>query len=231
MHEFGTRPEQLAEIAVATRKWAALNPKAYARGELTIDDVMGSPTVSDPLKRFDCCLVTDGGGAVVVTTLERARDLRKKPVSVLGFADSHSHMGISQMPDLVRTDARITGPKALEMAGCSLDDIDVVQIYDSFTITVLLCLEDLGFCNKGEGGAFVSNQRTAPGGELALNTSGGGLSYCHPGMFGIFLIIESVRQLRNECGDRQIASANLALSHGVGGALSSHATLILGGDN
>lgn len=230
MYEFGTTSEQLAEIAVATRKWAALNPKAYTRDPLSIDDVMNSPIVTDPLHRYDCCLVTDGGGAVIVTSLERARDLKKRPVAVLGFADTHSHMGISQMPDLVRTAAGITGPKAFGMAGVKPSDIDVTQIYDSFTITVMLCLEDLGFCAKGEAGAFVSGQRTAPGGEFALNTSGGGLSYCHPGMFGIFLIIEAVRQLRGECGDRQIPSANLALAHGVGGVLSSHATLILGGE-
>ena len=230
MYEFGTTSEQLAEIAVATRKWAALNPKAYTRDPLSIDDVMNSPIVTDPLHRYDCCLVTDGGGAVIVTNLERARDLKKRPVAVLGFADTHSHMGISQMPDLVRTAAGITGPKAFGMAGVKPSDIDVTQIYDSFTITVMLCLEDLGFCAKGEAGAFVSGQRTAPGGEFALNTSGGGLSYCHPGMFGIFLIIEAVRQLRGECGDRQIPSANLALAHGVGGVLSSHATLILGGE-
>jgi acetyl-CoA acetyltransferase len=230
MYEFGTTSEQLAEIAVATRKWAALNPKAYTRDPLSIDDVMNSPIVTDPLHRYDCCLVTDGGGAVIVTSLERARDLKKRPVVVLGFADTHSHMGISQMPDLVRTAAGITGPKAFGMAGVKPSDIDVTQIYDSFTITVMLCLEDLGFCAKGEAGAFVSGQRTAPGGEFALNTSGGGLSYCHPGMFGIFLIIEAVRQLRGECGDRQIPSANLALAHGVGGVLSSHATLILGGE-
>ncbi|WP_425418302.1 acetyl-CoA acetyltransferase [Oricola indica] len=230
MYEFGTTSEQLAEIAVATRKWAALNPKAYTRDPLSIDDVMNSPIVTDPLHRYDCCLVTDGGGAVIVTSLERARDLKKRPVAVLGFADTHSHMGISQMPDLVRTAAGITGPKAFGMAGVKPSDIDVTQIYDSFTITVMLCLEDLGFCAKGEAGAFVSGQRTAPGGEFALNTSGGGLSYCHPGMFGIFLIIEAVRQLRGECGDRQIPSANLTLAHGVGGVLSSHATLILGGE-
>ena len=231
MHEFGTTSEQLAEIAVATRKWAAMNPKAFARGPLTIDDVLNAPMVCDPLRRFDCCLVTDGGGAVIVTTAERAKDLKKRPVEVLGFADSHSHMGISQMPDLVRTAAAITGPKALEMAGRSPSDIDVVQIYDSFTITVLLCLEDLGFCAKGEGGSFVSGQRTAPGGAFPLNTSGGGLSYCHPGMFGIFLIIEAVRQLLGECGERQVESAKTALVHGVGGVLSSHATLVLGGVN
>jgi len=230
MHEFGTTSEQLAEVAVATRKWASLNPKAYTREPLSIDDVMNSPIVTDPLHRYDCCLVTDGGGAVVVTSLERARDLKKRPVAVLGFADNHSHMGISQMPDLVRTAASVTGPKAFGMAGVKPTDIDVTQIYDSFTITVLLCLEDLGFCAKGDAGSFVSKQRTAPGGDFALNTSGGGLSYCHPGMFGIFLIIEAVRQLRGECGERQVPSADLALAHGVGGVLSSHATLILGGE-
>jgi acetyl-CoA acetyltransferase len=225
---YGTTAEQLAEIAVATRAWAALNPVAMMREPLTIADVLGSPVIASPLHRLDCCLVTDGGGALVITTRERARDLRRPPVSVLGVAETHTHQIISQMPDLTVTGAAHTGPRAFAMAGLTPSDIDVTEIYDSFTITVLLTLEDLGFCKKGEGGAFVSRQRTAPGGEFPLNTQGGGLSYCHPGVFGIFTVIEGVRQLRGECGARQVADARTALCHGTGGVLSASGTVILG---
>lgn len=147
---------------------------------------------------------------------------------IRGTAETHTHQIISQMPDLTVTGAALTGPRAFVMAGLKPDDIDVVEVYDSFTITVLLTLEDLGFCKKGEGGAFVSGQRTAPGGEFPLNTQGGGLSYCHPGVFGIFTLIEGVRQLRGECGLRQVKDARIALCHGTGGVLSSSGTAILG---
>jgi acetyl-CoA acetyltransferase len=225
---YGTTAEQLAEIAVATRAWASLNPVAMMRDPLTIADVLGSPVIASPLHRLDCCLVTDGGGALVITTRERARDLRRPPVGVLGVAETHTHQIISQMPDLTVTGAAHTGPRAFAMAGLTPSDIDVTEIYDSFTITVLLTLEDLGFCKKGEGGAFVSRQRTAPGGEFPLNTQGGGLSYCHPGVFGIFTVIEGVRQLRGESGARQVADARTALCHGTGGVLSASGTVILG---
>jgi acetyl-CoA acetyltransferase len=231
MHQYGTTKEQLAEIAVATRKWAALNPKAYMRDPITVDDVLNSRMISWPFNLLDCCLVTDAGGAVVLTSLERARDLKQVPISVLGFGEGHDHAIISQMPDLTHGPARISGPRAFEMAGVTHADLDVVQVYDSFTYTVLLTLEDLGFCAKGEGGAFVSNQRTAPGGDFPLNTSGGGLSYTHPGMFGIFTIIEGVRQLRHDYanqGLRQVPNAKLGLVHGTGGVLSATGTLILG---
>jgi acetyl-CoA acetyltransferase len=228
MAVYGTTAEQLAEIAVATRKWAAMNPVAMMRDPLTIADVLASPVIASPLHRLDCCLVTDGGGALVLTTRERARDLRRPPVVILGVAETHTHQIISQMPDLTVTGAALTGPRAFAMAGLSPHDIDVTEIYDSFTITVLLTLEDLGFCKKGEGGAFVSGQRTAPGGEFPLNTQGGGLSYCHPGVFGIFTVIEGVRQLRHECGPRQVADAEIALCHGTGGVLSASGTAILG---
>jgi acetyl-CoA acetyltransferase len=226
----GTTAEQLAEIAVATRKWAALNPVAMMRDPITIADVLASPVIASPLHRLDCCLVTDGGGAVVITTRTRARDLARKPIAVLGVAETHTHQVISQMPDVTVTGAALTGPRALAMAGLRPDDIDVAEIYDSFTITVLLTLEDLGFCPKGQGGAFVAGQRTAPGGAFPLNTQGGGLSYCHPGVFGIFTVIEAVRQLRGECGPRQVPNAEIALCHGTGGVLSASATAILGRD-
>jgi acetyl-CoA acetyltransferase len=230
MHQYGTTHEQLAEIAVATRKWAMLNPKAMMRDPITIDDVLSSRWITYPFHLLDCCLVTDAGGAVVVTSAERARDARKKPVWVLGSGEATTHQTILNMPDLTTTPAAISGPRAFQMAGLTHDDIDVVEVYDSFTYTVLVTLEALGFCKPGEGGAFVSGQRTAPGGDFPLNTNGGGLSYTHPGMYGIFLLIEAVRQLRGECGERQVPGARLALVNGTGGTLSSTGTLILGID-
>ena len=228
MYEYGTTSEQLAEIAVATRKWASLNPKAMMRDPITIDDVMNSRVIASPLHLLDCCLVTDAGGAVVLTSLERARDLAKPPIAVLGTGEAHTHRMISQMPDLTETAAKISGKQAFERAGLTPADIDVAEIYDLFTITVLLTLESLGFCAKGEGGAFVSGQRTAPGGDFPMNTQGGALSYTHPGMFGIFTVIEAVRQLRGECGPRQVPGADVGLCNGTGGVLSSTGTIILG---
>jgi acetyl-CoA acetyltransferase len=233
MHQYGTTQTQLAEIAVAARKWAQLNTRAFARDPLTIDDVLASPVISWPFRRLDCCLVTDAAGAVVVTSIDRAKDLKKKPVRVLGWGEGHDHQIISQMPDLTSGPGRISGPRAFAMAGVRHDDIDVAQVYDSFTYTVLTSLEDLGFCAKGEGGDFVSNGRIAPGGAFALNTSGGGLSYTHPGMYGIFTIIECVRQLRGDFagqGLRQVANARLGLVHGTGGKLSATGTAILAAD-
>jgi acetyl-CoA acetyltransferase len=230
MHLYGTTSEQLAEIAVATRAWAALNPKALYRDPLAIADVLGSRWISYPLHLLDCCLVTDAGGAVVLTSAERARDCRSHPVLVLGFGEAHDHALISQMPDLTHGPGRLSGPRAFAMAGVRHADVDVAEVYDSFTYTVLLSLEDLGFCKKGEGGAFVSSQRTAPGGAFPLNTSGGGLSYTHPGMFGVFTVIEAVRQLRHDYagqGVRQVADARIALVHGTGGVLSATGTVIL----
>ena len=149
---------------------------------------------------------------------------------MLGHGESHTHLTIANMPDLTITPAAQSGPRAMAMAGVTHSDFDVVELYDSFTITVLLTLESLGFCGPGESGAFVSGQRTAPGGEFPLNTNGGGLSYCHPGMYGIFLLIEATRQLRGECAERQVPGARLALVNGTGGVLSSAATLVLGRD-
>jgi len=230
MHEFGTTPEQLAEVAVAARAWALLNPKAfhYASGPLTVDAVLASPLVSSPLHALDCCLVTDGGGAVVMTTLERAGALRRPAVRVLGYGEATTNMSMSQIPDLTRTGAADAATRAFAMAGLGSAEMDVVQLYDSFTITVLLTLEALGFCARGESGAFVSGGRLGPGGDRPINTSGGGLSYCHPGMFGIFLVIEAVRQLRGEAGARQLPRARTAVCHGTGGILSTHATVVLG---
>ncbi len=230
MYQYGTTSEQLAEIAVATRKWAVLNEKAMMRTPIGIDDVLNSRWIAEPLHLLDCCLVTDGGGAIVITSARRAADTRKTPIWILGHGQTHTHNSITNMPDLTMTGAVQSGRDAFAMAGITHDDLDVVEVYDSFTITVLLTLEALGFCKPGEGGAFVSGQRTAPGGAFPLNTNGGGLSYCHPGMYGIFLLIEATRQLRGECGPRQVQDARLALAHGTGGVLSSSATVILGRD-
>ncbi|MTD54677.1 acetyl-CoA acetyltransferase [Amycolatopsis pithecellobii] len=229
MHEFGTTREQLAEVAVAARRWAQLNPAAFKRGPLTVEDVLSSPMVSSPLTVRDCCLVTDGGGAVLVTSKARAKTLRRPPVYLLGCAEAHTHRHISQMPDLTTTGARASGERAFAAAGLKPSDVDVAELYDAFTINTILFLEDLGFCAKGDGGGFVTGGGIAPGGRLAVNTSGGGLSYGHPGMFGIFLIIEAVRQLRGECGERQVPDANVALVHGNGGVLSTQVTTLLGG--
>ena len=228
MHEFGTTREQLAAVAVAAREWALLNPAAWEKKPLTLEDVLSSRMVSHPLTVRDCCLVTDGGGAIVVTSVERARSLKKPPAYVLGFGQSVTHGSISSMPDLTVTGALAAGKAAYTMAELAPSDIDAVELYDAFTINTILFLEDLGFCRKGEGGAFVSGGRIGPGGSLPVNTNGGGLSYCHPGMYGLFLLIEAVRQLRGECGARQVKDCEVALAHGNGGVLSSQATVILG---
>jgi len=231
MYEYGTTKEQLAEIAVATRKWAMLNPKAMMRDPITIEDVLTSRMISYPFNLLDCCLVTDAGGAYVMTSVERARGLKQTPIAVLGVGEGHDHAMISQMPSLTAFAARHSGRRAFEMAGVKHADLDLAMIYDSFTYTVLLSLEELGFCAKGEGGAFVSGQRTAPGGDFPMNTNGGGLSYNHPGMYGMFAIIEAVRQLRHDYQDqgiRQVKDAKLAVVHGTGGVLSSAGTAILG---
>lgn len=228
MYEFGTTREQLAEVAVAARKWAQMNPKAWAKDDLSVADVVNARMVASPLGKHDCCLLTDGGGVVIVTSAERARSLRKPPVFVLGMGEAVSHLTISEMPDLTQTAAVQSGQRAYEMAGLGPQDIDVIGVYDAFTISTLLFLEDLGFCPKGEGGRFVEGGSIAPGGSHAVNTNGGGLSYCHPGMYGLLLLIENIRQLRGECGERQIASAEVAIAHGNGGVLSAQSTVILG---
>src|ERR671910_151930 len=231
MHEYGTTREQLAEVAVAAREWAKLNPKAFMRDDLTVDDVLTSRMVSSPLSLLDCCLVTDGGGALIMTSAERAKNLRKPPVYLLGAGEAHWHRNISQMPDLTTTAAADSGRRAYEMARVGPEDVDVAMLYDAFTINPILFLEDLGFCEKGEGGPFVSGDRISPGGELAVNTNGGGVSYNHPGMYGLLLIVESVRQLRGECGERQVEHAAVAIAHGSSGVLSSQVTAVLGSAN
>lgn len=227
-YEWNASSADLARVAVAARQWAAMNPKAFKRQPLTVDEVLASPMVSSPLHALDCCLVTDGGGAVIVTSQARARQLRKTPVNILGFAETCTHDAMSQAPDLLVHGSHQTGREAFAMAGLKPADIDVVQIYDAFTINVLVGLENLGFLPHGRAAGFVAEGGIAPGGALPVNTSGGGLSYCHPGMFGIFLLIEAVRQLRGECGERQVKDAQTALCHATGGIFSAHATVILG---
>jgi acetyl-CoA acetyltransferase len=229
MHQYGTTREQLAEVAVAARQWALMNPAAWEKEPLNIEQVLASRMVSHPLSVRDCCLVTDGGGAIVMTSGERAKTLKKQPVYPIGYGEGISHNSIANMADLTVTGAAVSGPRAYAMAGLGPKDIDVVELYDAFTITPILFLEDLGFCPKGEGGRFVSGGRIAPGGELPVDTNGGGLSYCHPGMYGLFILIEAVRQLRGECGPRQVKGAETAIVHGNGGVLSSQITCILGG--
>ncbi len=220
MHEFGTTREQLAEVAVAARGWARQNDRAFARDPLTVEDVLAARMISTPLTSKDACLVTDGGGALVVTSAARAASLRQPPALLLGGGEAHWHRNISQMPDLVRTAAAESGARAYERAGVKPADVDAVEVYDAFTICTILFLEDLGFCAKGEGGAFVSGGRIAPGGELPVNTNGGGLSYCHPGMYGIFALAEAVRRVRG--GD------DVVLAHGNGAVLSAQSTVLLG---
>lgn len=228
MHEYGTTSEQLAEIAVTMRRHAGLNPLARYRDPMTVDDVLASRMIASPLHKLDCCVVTDGGGAVVLTRADRAREGPEEPVWVLGAAHRTEHLHIIDMPDLTSTVAADTGRRAMAEAGIRPTDVDVLLTYDSFTITALLAIEDLGFCAKGDGGPFVGDGRIGLGGELPVNPDGGALSSNHPGMRGIFLLIEAVRQLRGQGGPRQVKGAEIAVAHGVGGWLSSHGTVVLG---
>jgi len=231
MHAYGTTRAMLAEVAVAARAWANLNPRAFARGPLTVEDVLAARMVSDPLSVLDCCLVTDGGAACVMTRPDRARHLRQKPAWFLGGAAAQWHRTISMMPDLTITAAAESGPRAFAAAGLGPADVHLAMLYDAFTITPILFLEDLGFCPKGEGGRFVQGGAIAPGGRLAVNTNGGGLSCVHPGMYGLFLIVEAVRQLRGRAGERQLPVCDVALVHGNGGTLSAQVTALLGSDS
>ena len=230
MHEFGTTPEQLASIAVQTREHATRNPNAMYRDPITVDDVLGSKLVADPLHKLDCCVISDGGCCIILTTEDRARDLAHRPVYVRGAAGGTTHHSIAAMADMTRTAAAVSGPKAFADAGISPSDVDMFAMYDSFTYTVMVVLEDLGFAPKGEGGAFVTDNggNLRLGGALPTNTDGGGLSATHPGMRGLFLLCEATRQLRGEAGDSQVAGAEIAVAHGSGGWLSTQGTVVLG---
>jgi acetyl-CoA acetyltransferase len=228
MHEYGTTREHLAHVAVSARQWAQRNPEAFMREPMTVEEALAARMVCDPLSVRDACLVTDGGGAVILTRADRARDLKRKPIYFLGGAAAQTHFQIASMPNLTVTAAADSGRRAFAMAGLTPKDVDVVELYDAFTINTILFLEDLGFCPKGEGGRFVAEGHIAPGGSLPVNTNGGGLSCNHPGMYGIFTIIEAVRQLRGEAVGHQIEGAEIALCHGNGGTLSSQITALLG---
>ncbi len=228
MHQFGTTRRHLAEVVVAARQWALLNPAAWEKSAISIDEVLAAPVLSSPLSARDACLVTDGGGAVIVVSADRARSLKKPPVYILGFGDAISHYQIQGMSDLTRTCAVESGERAFAMARLGPAEVDVAELYDAFSINLILFLEDLGFCAKGEGGPFVADGAIAPGGRLPVNTNGGGLSYGHPGLYGLQLLIEATRQVRGEAGARQIAGCNVALAHGNGGWLSTQSTVILG---
>ncbi len=228
MHEFGTTSEQLASIAVQTREHAHRNPNAMYRDLITIDDVLSSKLVADPLHKLDCCVISDGGCAIVLTTEERARDLPHRPVYVRGAAGGTTHHSIQAMADMTHTAAAVSGPKAFADAGITPADVDVFCAYDSFTYTVLVMLEDLGFAPKGEGGPFVADGNLRLDGALPTNPDGGGLSATHPGMRGLFLLCEGTRQLRGEAGDSQVRDAEIAVCNGSGGFLSTQGTVVLG---
>lgn len=226
--EYGTTAEQMAQVAVSIRQHACLNPNAHQQKPITVQEVLNSPMITSPLKRFDCALVSDGAAAVIVTRADRARDLKQKPVRVLGQGYGLSHSYVGEAPNLTHSGAVDSGKKAFAMAGVTPADIDVAQLYDCFTITVIIELEDLGFCKKGEGGAFVQNGRIALGGALPVTTHGGLLSACHPGLGGgLFHVLEGVRQVRGQAGARQVNNAKLVLVHGNGGTIAIHCTLIL----
>lgn len=228
MIEYGTTVEQLAEVAVSAHEWAAMNDNAFERERITVADVAAAPMIADPFTTKHVCLRTDGGGAVVLASERVARDCAKEPVWVLGAADATSHVSMSEWSDFTTSAAAVSGPRAFAQAGVHPEDVDVCQLYDSFTSTVLLTVEDLGFCAKGEGGAFIESGALRPGGALPTNTDGGGLASCHPGMRGMFLMVEAVRQLRGECAERQVPDAALACVHAMGGFFSHSATMILG---
>ena len=228
MHEYGTTIEQLAEISVSARYNAGLNPDAFYRDPITIEDVQNSPMIADPLTKLHCCIRSDGGGAIVLASEERAKDLAKAPVYVLGSGETSSHTTMSEWEDFTVSPAVRSGKLAFSRSGLTPADVDVCQIYDAFTPMVLLSLEALGFCGPGEGGPFVEDGKLRVGGALPTNTDGGGLSACHPGMRGMFLMVEAVRQLRGEGGERQVPDARIACVNGTGGWFSSAATLLLG---
>ena len=231
MHEYGTTEQQFAEIAVACRNHAVLNPAAQMREPISVDDVLSSRMIADPLHLLDCSLVSDGGAAVIMTSAERAKDFPQQAVYLLGVGEGHGHEHISQAQNLTTSTAVESGKRAFEMAGLTPKDIDMAQLYDCFTPTVLIELEDLGFCAKGEAGVFVEAGEIELGGSLPVNTHGGLLSHCHPGNPGsMFHLTEAVIQLRHQAGARQVRDAEVALVHAQGGIMSSHCTLILGRD-
>jgi acetyl-CoA acetyltransferase len=230
MHEYGTTHEQLASVAVATRRWAEKNPRALMRDPITVEDVLNSRMIAYPVHLLECCLVTDGGGALIVVSAERAKDFPKKPVYVVGTGESTEHSMISQMHDFTESRAfKVSGQLAWKESGLTHKDIDHAMFYDAFAHTPMFALEALGFVGKGESGPFFEAMRTAPGGDFPLNTNGGGLSYTHTGMYGMFALQESVRQLRGEAA-AQLPDIRTSIAHGVGGMFHAAGTVILSND-
>ena len=232
MHEYGTTREQMAEVAVSNRKWAAMHPMAMMKEPITVEDVMNSRPICWPYSLFMCCLVTDAGGAIVLTGADRAKAMRKPPVYILGTGEATEHNMVSMMADMTTSRAaKVSGKAAFDMAGVSHSDIDVAELYDAFAFTPMLALEDLGFVKPGESGPFMAERRTGPGGDFPMNTNGGGLSYTHSGMYGMFTLIELTRQLRGEAGERQVQDAEVGIAHGPGGMFAAASTLIAGSAN
>ncbi|MGH3745669.1 MAG: thiolase C-terminal domain-containing protein [Mycobacteriales bacterium] len=228
LKDTGTTPEQMAQVAVVQRQWAAQNPRAMFRDLITVDDVFASKMIAYPFHLLECCLVTDGGGALVVTSAERARDFPKPPVYLLGSGEACDAPMMSMMEDLTRSRGfRMSSEAAFAQAGISHADVDHVMIYDAFAHVPLYGLEDMGFVGRGEAGAFIAEGNTAPGGRLPLNTNGGGLSYTHTGMYGMFLVQESVRQVRGEAA-AQVPGVDVSVALGNGGMFMAASTLVLG---
>ena len=229
MDEYGTTEEQFAEAAVSCRAWASQHPKAQMRDVISVEDVLNSRAIADPLKVLDCSLVSDGGAAIVITRKDRAKDGPHKPITLLGYGEGHAYEHISQAKNLTTSAAVQSGQSAYAEAGLSPGDISLLQLYDCFTPALLIQIEDLGFCAKGEGGDWLASGISRPGGAKPLNTHGGMLSYCHPGNPGaMFGLTEAMSQLRGDAGPRQLPGMSTALCHAQGGIMSSHATVILG---
>ncbi len=227
LKDTGTTLEQLANVAVVQRQWAGMNPRASFREPITLEDVLASRMIAYPFTKLMCCLVTDGGGALVLTKAERVKDFPTPPVYIIGSGESVETPMISQMEDLTTSRAfRVSGARAFEEAGISHQEVDHVMIYDAFAHLPLYGLEDLGFCGRGEAGAFMAEGHTAPGGQLPTNTNGGGLSYMHSGMYGMYALQESVRQMRGTAA-AQIADAQISVCHGVGGMFAAAGTIIM----
>ncbi len=226
MKTYGVTEEDVAMVAVIQREWAAKNPRASFRDLITVDDVLNSRMISWPFRLLMCCLVTDGGGALILTSAERAKDFPQKPVYILGTGESVETPMVSQMEDFTTSKAfRVSGKKAFDEAGIKHSDVDHLMIYDAFAHLPIYGLEDLGFCEHGEGAAFIRERNTAPGGKLPLNTNGGGLSYMHSGMYGMYALQESVRQMRG-IAPAQVPDAKISIAHGVGGMFASSGTIV-----
>lgn len=227
MQDFGLTHEQLAMVAVVQREWAGMNPRASFRDPITVEDVLNSRMIAYPFHLLECCLVTDGGGALILTSADRAKDFPAKPVYVIGTGESVETPMVSQMEDFTTSKAfRVSGAKAFAEAGISHDDVDHLMIYDAFAHLPIYGLEDLGFCKRGEAGSFIWEGHTRPGGKLPLNTNGGGLSYMHSGMYGMYALQESVRQMRG-IAPAQVPNAKISIAHGVGGMFAASGTIIM----